>query len=128
MFSGTDAASIALAFNDGTLIATAPAGADPNSRDQGNLMAMRGALQTANPAGKTDALLFEISSAVQGRKITLEALESIANTAKITLQAQAGVSLDNEAANLLRYQQAFQASGRIMQVASDTFNSILAIR
>jgi flagellar hook-associated protein 1 FlgK len=71
--------------------------------------------------------MFDISSAVQGRTVTRDALESIANTAKITLQAQAGVSLDNEAANLIRFQQAFQASGRIMQVAQDTFNSILSI-
>jgi flagellar hook-associated protein 1 FlgK len=128
MFSGTGAADIALAFDDGTRIATAPAGAGANSRDPGNLAAMRTALDTADPAGATDALIFDISSAVQGRTVTRDALESIANTAKVTLQAQAGVSLDNEAANLVRYQQAFQASGRVMQVAQDTFNSILAIK
>lgn len=128
MFSGTGAADIALAFDDGREIATAPSGAGANSRDQTNLAALRTALQGADPAGKTDALLFDISSAVQGRTVTRDALESIANTAKVTLQAQAGVSLDNEAANLLRYQQAFQASGRIMQVASDIFDSILGIR
>ena len=128
MFSGTDAASITLAFNDGRLIATAPAGAGANSRDQGNLVALRSALDSADPAGATDALIFEISSAVQGRTVTRDALESIANAAKITLQAQAGVSLDNEAANLLRFQQAFQASGRIMQVAGEIFQSILAIK
>lgn len=127
MFTGTGAADIALAFDDGRKIATAPSGAGANSRDQTNLAALRTALQTADPAGKTDALLFDVSSAVQGRTVTRDALESIANTAKVTLQAQAGVSLDNEAANLIRFQQAFQASGRIMQVAQDTFNSILSI-
>ena len=128
MFSGTTAATITLAFNDGAKIATAPAGAGANSRDQTNLTAMKSALANLDPAGKTDALLFNISSAVQGRTVTRDALESIANTAKITLSAQAGVSLDNEAANLMRYQQAFQASGRVMQVASEIFDSILAIR
>jgi flagellar hook-associated protein 1 FlgK len=128
MFTGTGAGDIALAFDDGAKIATAPSGAGANSRDQSNLIAMRSALDTADPAGATDSLIFDISSAVQGRTVTRDALETIANTAKVTLQAQAGVSLDNEAANLLRYQQAFQASGRIMQVAQDTFNSILGIR
>ena len=129
MFSGNSAATMALAFEDGSLIATAPASAAgvPSSRDQTNLTALRNGLAATDPAGRTDSLIFTISSAVQGRKVTLEALESIANTAKVTLQAQAGVSLDNEAANLLRFQQAFQASGRIMQVAQDTFQSILAI-
>ncbi|MFA7603741.1 MAG: flagellar hook-associated protein FlgK [Novosphingobium sp.] len=128
MFSGTTAADIALAFDDGGMIATAPAGAAADSRDQTNLGAMRAALATADPAGKADSLIFEISSAVQGRTVTRDALDSIANTAKITLSAQAGVSLDNEAANLLRFQQAFQASGRIMQVANEIFDSILQIR
>ncbi|MBV1690698.1 flagellar hook-associated protein FlgK [Novosphingobium sp. G106] len=133
MFNGTTAATIGLAFSDGSKIATAPkatppAVTPPNSRDQTNLAALQTALQSADPAGKTDSLIFNISSAVQGRTVTRDALESIANTAKITLSAQAGVSLDNEAANLVRYQQAFQASGRIMQVAQDTFNSILSLK
>lgn len=128
MFSGTTAADIALTFDDGSKIATAPAGAGADSRDQTNLGAMRAALLTADPAGKTDSLIFDISSAVQGRTVTRDALESIANTAKITLSAQAGVSLDNEAANLLRFQQAFQASGRVMQVANEIFDTILQIR
>lgn len=128
MFSGTGAADIALAFEDGSKIATAPAGSGANSRDPGNLNAMRAALDNADPAGKTDALLFNISSAVAGRKVTRDALDSIAGTALVALQAQAGVDLDNEAVNLLRYQQAFQASGRVMQVASDIFDSLLGIR
>ena len=34
---------------------------------------------------------------------------------------------DAEAANLLRFQQAFQASGRVMQAASDIFDTLLGI-
>ena len=59
---------------------------------------------------------------------TSTALSAIASTAQTTLSAQAGVSLDTEAANLVRYPQAFQASGRIIQVAQDTFNTMLAIK
>lgn len=128
MFTGTGAGDIALAFDDGRLIATAPAGSGPNSRDQSNLVALRTALDGEDPAGKTDSMLFNISSAVAGRTITRDALESIAGTARIALQAQAGVDLDQEAVNLLRFQQAFQASGRIMQVASDIFDTVLGIR
>jgi flagellar hook-associated protein 1 FlgK len=72
--------------------------------------------------------VFDISSAVAGRSVTRDALDTIASTARISLQAQAGVDLDQEAVNLLRYQQAFQASGRVMQVASDIFDTILGIR
>ncbi|MDG2005405.1 MAG: flagellar basal body rod C-terminal domain-containing protein, partial [Novosphingobium sp.] len=60
--------------------------------------------------------------------ITREALDSIAGNALVALQSQAGVDLDNEAVNLLRFQQAFQANGRVMQVASDIFDTLLGIR
>ena len=46
LLTGTDAASMALGFEDGRLIATAPAGAGANSRDPGNLTALRNALAT----------------------------------------------------------------------------------
>ncbi|MGD9663965.1 MAG: flagellar hook-associated protein FlgK [Novosphingobium sp.] len=128
LLTGTNAGDIALAFNDGALLATAPAGAGPNSRDPGNLVALRDALLSSNPAGRMDALLFDISSTVQGRAVTRDTINSIASTAKIALQAQAGVDLDHEAVNLIRFQQAFQASGRVMQVASDIFDTLLGIR
>jgi flagellar hook-associated protein 1 FlgK len=128
MLTGTGAADIALAFEDGSLIATAPAGAGANSRDTGNLSAMRAALASADPAGRADALLFDISSTVAGRAVTRDALSSIAGSARIALQSQAGVDLDEEAVNLIRYQQAFEASGRVMQVASDLFDTLLGIR
>lgn len=128
MFSGTDAASMTIALTSGNQIATAPAGAAANSRDASNLEAMRSALDTADPAGSMDTLLFGISSAVAGRSVTRDALQSIASTAKVALEAQSGVDLDQEAVNLTLFQQAYQANGRVMQVASDIFDSILSIR
>jgi flagellar hook-associated protein 1 FlgK len=38
-----------------------------------------------------------------------------------------GVNLDEEAANLLKYQQAYQASGKVMQIADTIFNALLQI-
>ncbi|MCB2061073.1 MAG: flagellar hook-associated protein FlgK [Novosphingobium sp.] len=128
MLSGTGAADIGLAFENGSLIATAPSGAGANSRDPGNLNAMRTALTSTDTSGAMDALLFDISSTVAGRTVTRDALQSIANTASIALQSQAGVDLDQEAVNLIRFQQAFQASGRVMQVAKDIFDTLLGIR
>ena len=128
LFSGTNAASIGLAFDDGALLATAPAGAGANSRDPGNLAALRNALAAADPAEALDAVIFDISSTVAGRSVTRDALTTIAATARIALEAQSGVDLDAEAVNLIRYQQAFQASGRVMQVASTLFDTLLGIR
>lgn len=57
------------------------------------------------------------------------------NTAAVTFLQQAnqahqnesGVNLDEEAANLIRYQQAYQASGKVMQVASTLFDFLLTL-
>jgi flagellar hook-associated protein 1 FlgK len=43
------------------------------------------------------------------------------------VQALSGVNLDEEAANLIRYQQAYQAAGKMMQIASQLFDSLLQI-
>ena len=39
-----------------------------------------------------------------------------------------GVSIDEETANMVRYQQAYQASARIMQAADDMFKTVLEIK
>ncbi len=127
LLSGTDAASLALAFEDGAKLATAPAGAGANSRDPGNLGALRGALGVSDPAGAMDALIFDISATVAGRTVTRDALDTIAGNARIALSAQAGVDLDHEAANLIRYQQAFQASAKAIQTASNIFDTLLGL-
>ena len=128
LLSGTNAASMGLVFEDGRKIATAPAGAGANSRDPANLTALRNSLASANPAGAMDALIFDISGTVSGRTVTRDALNTIAGNARIALDAQAGVNLDQEAANLIRYQQAFQASGKAMQIASNIFDTLLGLK
>jgi flagellar hook-associated protein FlgK len=39
-----------------------------------------------------------------------------------------GVSLDNEAADLVRFQQAYQAAAKILQISSQLFDSVLQVR
>jgi flagellar hook-associated protein 1 FlgK len=128
LFSGVGANGIALALTTGAGWATSLAGAGANSRNPANLTALRGALDGAAISGQLDGLLFAASSAAAARRTTAEALGSIAGAARLALSEQAGVSLDDEAANLVRYQQAFQASGKVIQVATDLFDTLLAIR
>ena len=127
MFAGTTAAHLRITMRDGAGIATAPAGAGAGSRDPQNLADMRFALASTAPAGGLSNLLFEVSSKVSGRSLTQSAIETIASSARVTLEQQSGVDLDAEAANLIRFQQAFQASGRAMQTASDIFDTLLGI-
>lgn len=128
LFSGNTAAALSVALTSGAQLATAPAGAGAGSRDPAGLVNLRTALDAANVAGRIDAMLFGISSATQGRATTAEALDAIAGAARLALDAQAGVDLDAEAVNLVRFQQAFQASSKAIQVASDLFDTLLAIR
>ncbi len=47
--------------------------------------------------------------------------------ATAAVQAESGVNLDEEATNLLRYQQAYQAAGKMMQIASQLFDVLLQL-
>lgn len=127
IFAGTCASDLRVVMQSGACIATAPAGAGPGSRDPQNLADLRLAIATSAPAGGLSNLLFDVSSKVSGRSLTQSALETIASSARVALEQQSGVDLDAEAANLIRFQQAFQASGRAMQAASDIFDTLLGI-
>ena len=61
-------------------------------------------------------------------KIAQQALEVVNKQAVDSRDAVSGVSLDSEAADLIRSQQAYQASAKAMQVASTVFDAILAVR
>ncbi|MFX8270397.1 hypothetical protein ABTL25_20120, partial [Acinetobacter baumannii] len=81
--------------------------AGKGSRDTGNLDQLRADLTKANPAGRMDGILFDISSTVASRKVTRDALKTSSDSASTALSAEAGVDLNTEAVNLVRYQQAF---------------------
>ena len=55
-----------------------------------------------------------------------DAQESVLDQAKAAREAVAGVNLDEEAANLLKYRQAYQASAQAIAIADTLFNSLLA--
>lgn len=60
--------------------------------------------------------------------IVQSALTVVHDQAVASRDAVSGVSLDEEATNLIRFQQAYQASAKVMQVASQLFDSVLQIR
>lgn len=129
LFSGTNATDITLALADGSGLALAPAGAPAGSRDTanlGNLIAAFGA--DDGPITITDRSLLSLSSRIAGLDTTREGLAIINASAEAELLSLTGVDLDTEAANLIRLQQAFQANSRIIQVASDLFDTILGLR
>lgn len=59
--------------------------------------------------------------------INVAAYETLTKQATAAQQAISGVNLDEEAANLIRFQQAYQASAKAMQVASGLFDELIGI-
>lgn len=60
-------------------------------------------------------------------EVTVAAQESMLQEATDAQQAVSGVNLDEEAANLLRYQQLYQASGKMIEIAGRLFDQILEL-
>ena len=58
--------------------------------------------------------------------VTLDAQKVMLTEAQTARDEESGVNLDEEAANLLMYQQAYQAAARVMSVADDMFQSLLS--
>jgi flagellar hook-associated protein 1 FlgK len=109
---------------------------EPNSAgvsDNRNALAL-GQLQTRNLVGGTASYQAAYSQTVSlvGSKarqvqVTLTAQENLVKQAQDARQSLSGVNLDEEAANLMRYQQAYQAAGKMIELAGRLFDEILAI-
>jgi|TARA_B110000503_G_scaffold13885_1_gene18868 flagellar hook-associated protein FlgK len=74
------------------------------------------------------ALVNTVGSKAALALMSKEAIQVVYDQAVASKDQVSGVSLDEEAADLIRFQQAYQASAQIIQVASKLFDSILSIR
>lgn len=103
--------------------------------DTRNIQAL-GALQTKNilnGASTTYQSAFAQTVSMVGNKAREVQVNASAGAALLEqVQGAAsnvsGVNLDEEATNLLKYQQAYQAAGKVMQIASTLFDTVLSIR
>lgn len=100
--------------------------------DNSNLLAMAN-FQTSKLLGNSSLTLQGAFTSLVSQDATLESrasnnqktFQSLTDQATQAQQSYSGVNLDEEAANLIRYQQAYQAAAKAMQVASTLFNNIL---
>lgn len=98
-----------------------------------------GALQSARllfdagggPTASLQSVYARIVSAVGNKtrevQVGEQAQETLLRQARDARDALSGVNLDEEAANLIRYQQAYQASGRVMAIAQRLFDELLSV-
>ncbi|HEV7799577.1 MAG TPA: flagellar hook-associated protein FlgK [Burkholderiales bacterium] len=82
---------------------------------------------TASYQASYAQLTSSVGNTARDMEIASQAQEAIALRTRETQQSVSGVNLDEEAANLLRYQQAYQASGKVIQVATEMFDTILSL-
>ena len=112
-------------------------GVDGNNDGLGNnegMLRMVGLASSKDmPGGKTfsEAYIEQVSAVgnmSQQALVSKDALTVVYDQAVEARDGISGVSLDEEAANLIRFQQAYQASAKVMQTASTLFDAILALR
>ena len=82
---------------------------------------------TATYQSAYSQIVSDIGNRTRETEVTITAQESIVKQADDALQSMSGVNLDEEAANLLRYQQAYQASGKMIDIASKLFDMLLGL-
>ena len=69
--------------------------------------------------------LTSVGTQVSTFKTTTAAADAKLTQSQELYESIAGVNLDEEASNLIRYQQAYAASAKVITAARDTFDSLL---
>ena len=72
-------------------------------------------------------LVAQLGMASQQNTAGLTTAQTVRNQAEESWKSTSGVNLDEEAANLIQYQQMYQANMKVVAVANELFNSTLAM-
>jgi flagellar hook-associated protein 1 FlgK len=117
------AASMQALVTDPDLV---PAG-DATNADFGNLTTLSTVRSSSDAEDRWVALITNHGQAVSSAKTNSDVTSARKDIAFSARDAVSGVDLDVEAADLLRYQQAYSACARIVQVARETMQDIFDI-
>lgn len=101
--------------------------------DNTNILTMLGFQSARTLDGGTNSFSESYADLVTGvgvetksREISRASFETLLSSAEERLAGIQGVNLDEEAANLIQYQQAYSAAARIITVARETFQTLLS--
>jgi len=124
------AGQVEVAISDVDAIA---AGTSSESGDNTNALLLA-ALQTNKTVGGSKSyeeafaqLVSQVGNKTNEIRVTSAAETALLEDAQAQMESNSGVNLDEEAANLLRYQQAYQSAAKVMQIASEMFDTLLSI-
>lgn len=123
--------SVAISDINRIALAELPTAGNADNGNALKLAALQTALTMADGTTSYEGAYGQLVSLVGNKtnelKIMSAAEEGMLEGAINAQQAFSGVNLDEEAANLIRYQQAYQAAGKMMQIASQLFELLLTI-
>ncbi|MDN2656014.1 flagellar hook-associated protein FlgK [Cobetia sp. 14N.309.X.WAT.E.A4] len=125
------AATFGVAIDDGADIA---AGESSGSLDNRNILALQ-QLQSSDALGSAGSfndqyasLVSQVGNQTRLVQVNLEAQQSLTEQLTAAEQSVSGVNLDEEAADLIRYQQFYQANAQVIQTAATVLDTLLNIR
>ncbi|MGH8808758.1 MAG: flagellar hook-associated protein FlgK [Noviherbaspirillum sp.] len=98
-------------------------------------MVLLGALQTANTLvggtttyqGALGQLVSSVGNKTHELEVGMNAQSNLVTQLRQAQESDSGVNLDEEGANLLRYQQAYMAAGKVMQAVKEMFDALVAL-
>ena len=116
---------------DGDTFTISPATAADASQNFGNARAILGLRDVPSFGGVSLGdgyipVFSTLANKVQAGRMSAEFSTTAATNAATALANRTGVNLDEEAARLLQFQQAYQASAKFLQVAQGTFDTLIA--
>ena len=123
LVTGTTASTLAAPVTDPALVAAASTDGIAN----GNALALKNTRNSGGPEAQWALLVSTHAQAVASAKSEQSATSAQKDGALQQLDEVTGVDLDVEAAQLLRFQQAYSGSTRIIQVARETLQEILSL-
>jgi flagellar hook-associated protein 1 len=123
------AAGMGVAITDPSLIA---ASSDGSPGSNGNLANLLSVQDQPVAGGKTPtnyyaSLVFQVGSAVANTSAESDASTQILQQLQDQRSAVSGVSLDEEAANMIRYQGAYDAAARVVSAINDMTNTVIQL-
>ena len=88
--------------------------------------------QSNNSAGVSisdgfNQLVSRVGNKTREFNLAAESRETVLNQVADSRDALQGVNMDEEAANLIKFQQAYQASGRVISLSKELFDQILSM-
>ncbi|WP_280553086.1 flagellar hook-associated protein FlgK [Halomonas sp. 25-S5] len=83
---------------------------------------------SASFSGAYGAMVSDVGNRTNIVQVNLDAQQGLTDQLKAVQQSESGVNLDEEAANLIRYQQFYQANARVIETGRTVIDTILGLR